>query len=519
MKRILPLAAIAAGLWLAAQTASTPRPLNELVPAGAMVYLEAKNFQSLVSAGKTSPEKASWLGSANYQVFSRSLLYGRLEGVFQEYATGIGVAPNLDLLSSVAGTETALAVYDINRIEFLYLTRLPSARAMESLLWSARAQFTARNAAGQAYYAKTDPQSKRTACFAVSGDWLLVATKEDALTGALSLLTGGNAVPVRREAWFDAALRAAPQAGELRMVMNMPRLASAAAFRSYWIQRNGPELRQYSAAISDLQRSAAGYREDRVLLRPEAAPAPDATAVASLSVLAPPGAGLYRIWAQPPAAAVAQMVRRKITGRGPAAATGSKTAPGVSLDAALTGTESDLESRLDEAPYDFSGAPSSRLAEFAAANPARAMLYVQSSRLLSDGVFIGNDSAVVIEATNDWTSPPALDESFTAVRGKRLYVATRRELLDELLARSAGPAIDATYAAAIRLNAEAPRFQQLTRMIERSDPNISASAEPRFFSENLSSLAATWKRLQSVEIRETDSGNLVKQTVAYRLAP
>ena len=64
-------ALVPAALWWAfAQPA--PPPFSSWCPPGAQVYLEAKDFSSLLAQWNASSEKTAWLASANYQVFSRS---------------------------------------------------------------------------------------------------------------------------------------------------------------------------------------------------------------------------------------------------------------------------------------------------------------------------------------------------------------------------------------------------------------------------------------------------------------
>jgi hypothetical protein len=119
MKKLLLLAILGVGAWLVAQNAATPKPLAELTPAGAMLYLEAKNLSSLLTDWNGSAEKKTWLASDNYQVFSRSRLYLRLQQSFEEYSQTMGLAPDMTLLGSVAGGESALAIYDISNLEFV----------------------------------------------------------------------------------------------------------------------------------------------------------------------------------------------------------------------------------------------------------------------------------------------------------------------------------------------------------------------------------------------------------------
>src|SRR5579862_1789628 len=131
MKRIviysLPAAALLALVMFFALAQQTPAPLASLFPAGGLLYLEAKDFGALLADWNASPEKRVWLQSANYEVFSRSRLFLKLGQAQMEFAAAAGVPPDYALMSSVAGTGSALAIYNIGNLEFLYVTHLPSA--------------------------------------------------------------------------------------------------------------------------------------------------------------------------------------------------------------------------------------------------------------------------------------------------------------------------------------------------------------------------------------------------------
>ena len=184
--RIAMVAALLLGVagWAFFQAAPPPsRPLADVVPAGPLLYLEAKDFSAIVHDWNASPEKEAWLKSDNYAVFVRSHLLLRLGDARDQFAAAAGLPPDMALVSDVAGTESALALYDIGKLEFLYITRLPAARAAETALWRARADYQPRSAAGAPYFVKVDPASRRTVAFAVSGDYLLLATREDLIAG------------------------------------------------------------------------------------------------------------------------------------------------------------------------------------------------------------------------------------------------------------------------------------------------------------------------------------------------
>src|SRR6266436_110132 len=183
MKRaaILLLVSIASigATWAAFQVlAPGAPPLSCYFPAGSLLYLQAKDFSVLVAASA-------------------------------------GLSPDMNFLTQVAGTQSGLALYDIGKLEFLYVTKLPSASSMRSALWQTRAKFETRSAAGVTFYVRRDPESEREVAFAASGDYLILATREDLLAGALQLLAGGKDRTIEAEQWWSQSVAAAGSAGDL----------------------------------------------------------------------------------------------------------------------------------------------------------------------------------------------------------------------------------------------------------------------------------------------------------------
>ena len=528
----LSLGVLALAVWALVQ-APAPRSLAGYVPAGPILYLEAKDFGALVRDWNGSAEKKLWLESANYEVFSRSRLYERLAGAQVQYATAAGLPPDMGLVESVAGGESALAIYDIGKLEFLYITQLASARAMESVLWRTRGNYETRNAAGTNYFVRMDPESRRVAAFATTGDYLLVATREDLIPAALKLIAGAGGSAVTGEEWFAAPVREAGARGDLRLVMNLPSLVRSPHFRSYWVHRNVSELRQYGAGIADVFRSPTGIREQRVLLRfSQAPPAAPGEALGQVLRLAPEDAGLYRAWANPTPEAALGLVVSRILAPQAQAGRAPETAPEAPT-AVTAGSEGDLETRIDEPPIENAGdrfAPEGlrRLIEGA---KLEAMMEVGGTRTLADGVFVGIDSAVVLLGSADW-DPEAVRGALSTVaetgplgriafeaNGRVLVIANSAELVHRVTARIArAPAKgEGDYAARFSLARERANFEKMTRLIDYTAG--AESREPRFFSENIASLGLTLSRVSSSSIVVRDTGRAVTQTVVYRFGP
>ena len=363
MKRIILLLLLGSvclgGAWAAYQAAAPaappPVPLSHYVPPGALLYLQAKDFSSLLAEWNASPQKRQWLLSSNYEVFSKSRLFLRLNEAERPIYRRRGFAAGHEFPRRDGGLQqSALALYDIGKLQFLYITRRASAAAMQSALWQTRSKFEMRSAGTASFYVRRDPESQREVAFAVRGDYLLLATREDLIANALQLLQGSQGTTIETEPWWAGAVAAAGPEGDLRMVLNLEKIVPSPYFRSYWIQQNITDLKQYRASISDLFRSGQEYREERVLLKMPASgaatpAAADSAAVADLVRLAPADGGVYEVQASPTADASYHLIETKILSPHAGPASAQQTAPQVQLTSGESGNAADMETRIDEA--------------------------------------------------------------------------------------------------------------------------------------------------------------------------
>src|ERR1700683_5557266 len=130
----LAIGALITAVFYAAPFQGSPQPLARVFPSGALLYLEAKDFQTELRAWNASDEQRRWLASAQYERFQRSNLYLKLKQAWTEFTAAAGFLPDSALVASLAGGQSALAIYDIGNLEFLYVTRIPTARATETAL-------------------------------------------------------------------------------------------------------------------------------------------------------------------------------------------------------------------------------------------------------------------------------------------------------------------------------------------------------------------------------------------------
>lgn len=561
---------LSAAAYVLLQTTPPAPKLATLIPAGAMIYLEAPDFGRLLRDGDASQIKANWLQSTNYAVFSRSNLFTKLQGVYTEYGAAAGFLPDLKSAIEIAGTDSALALYEFRDVEFLYVSRISEAALVKSQLWAVRDKFEQRQSGGATFYLHSDPASKRTVAFAFAQGHLFVATRDDLIAQALQLLAVGSIPSVASERWYRETVAAASNPGELRLVMNLESIVKSVYFRSYWIQRNASEIRAYWAGLSDISRSGGNLIETRIFLRAPGATdqAPivaNSNDVSGLLALVPPEAGLYKVSRVREPSGTAALIVQKLIGVQPPRSGDWREAPIAATSDSVAGSEGDLETRIDEQPLPKDGSTADSIEAIRAVlEKARvqATLLVQSSSP-AIGTFVRTPAVVVLAAAEDWDytsvrdalgtgagklwTTSQLGASWTATtagpypvtgldglgalmyvgRGKLLFLSNDTQLLGAVLDRTGVTPTTAsfTYAAGFRHARERANYDRVMSALDFASNasngfgfTMNSSTAPPFFSGNIASLSAVLSRLEEVQITEQKEGAATIQKTLYKIA-
>lgn len=560
-----------AAIWAISQINAQRLQIAPLMPDGALLYLEAKDLHALLNDWNNSEEKRTWLKGDNYAAFSRSRLFQRLSQAQDEFSTTASLQADNTLLSSIAGGQSALALYDIGNLEFVYVTRMDEHAVEATPLWQVRSKFEQRTEGSAQFFSRHDTQSNRTAAFAARDGWLVLGTREDLVAGVLDRIQGIHAGSLSSEEWFaDAVKLATGPTEDLRMVLNLEKIVPSPYFRSYWVQRNITEMKQYRAALCDLHRSAPAYREDRFLLRKPNANARASGDVQALANLAPDDATWYAAQASPATQDLLQAMRENLLELAAAPERNrSATAPG-SATSENAGSASMLEERIDVAPaIVLQSDPYQALrVELDNAQPAE-VLALYTTRTAQDDMFVRIEHAMVIEAKQNWSQAsvqsaitsalgPGLTAShlgldwkenssaegsyfsidgrvhlYCAAREKDLFLSTDAKLMEQLLARrqksTEARSDGVTYASLFRHSArEQNAYRKLVNRLDgashataggtQSEDNADSAEDqtPAFFSRNIGSLNRMFKDVVSESIQEKDQGAQVLQTVVYQ---
>ena len=550
----------------ALEDALKTRPeLPSLLPEGALLSIEARDFGALLHDWNTSEEKRAWLASDNYGAFSNSRLFTRLAQAQDEFSAAAGLPADESLLEKVAGKQSCLALYDIGNLEFVYVTRLDPQAIENTPLWQTRNKFEQRSEAGTAFYVHKDAQSSRTAAFATRDGWLILGTREDLVAGVLDRLAGKAAQNLAGEGWYaEAVKQAAGERGDLRMVLNLEKIVPSPHFRSYWVQQNITEMKQYVSAVSDLYRTSQSYREERVLVRRAGLATVSHGDVRALAAIAPVDAAFYAAQASPDAEKLLRRLRDNLLEAKPEQQAASyKTAP-TAVAAENAGSATQLDILIDTAPIAVKQADAyAPLRALFTAQQPDASLEVFTTRAPNNGVFVSLQTAMVVSAAQAWDENAvrqaltqallpglttgklgvnwekrsnasgdyfALDGAvplYVAVNDKQLLLANDSVLMEELLSRKnvilLGGKDSVTYAALFRHSQEQGNFRKLMAQLDLAghrgiaDQAARSGGEtPAFFSGNAESFSRVFSRLELERIEEKDLGATVMQTVTYQ---
>lgn len=583
---VLVAAALTAGGVYAARdvTASAPPSLAAYAPPGALLAIQSPDFAALLRSWNNSAEQRRWLGGDDYAAFSRSRLFGRLGNAQSEFATAAGLAPDNQFLEQVAGSQSLFAWYDIGNLEFLYITRLPSEQAARMPLLALREKFEQRQAAGATFYIRNSQDvaspgtaapnddgenpRPRTVAFAVRGDLLLLATREDLIAGALEQMAHPGGRSLVTDSWYAASVAAAKEKpGDLRLTLDLAKISRSPYFRTYWVQQNITAMHRYSAALSDLYREPGAFREERFLLSSGEDLSSANTDLTPVLHFRPPGV-VYRAVGRPSADDTLAELEDKLLLRTAANTANPHQAPSADLSVPIAGDPSDLDDYIDtvKAPTDAGATALTPLRSLLSSSAPVAMLSISSavaldtsaaSRESSDrsnifgaihnGVVLATDTTCdtaawqhaltaalsakvsVGDAGLHWIEQPhakvawfRLEGAFPlafAADGNNCLLASDSGTMLAMLSSTA-PSSQQPSASSMagfsHATQRAPLLQLATLLDRRGGRNPSADNKPPFFDGNMISLSNTFEDLDSETFTEFQaSPTVTRQTVRY----
>jgi hypothetical protein len=309
------------------------RPIAEqlglagVMPRGAMVYVQAADLSALMKTWLASPVRSQFYDSASFSAFQKSRVFLKLQDRKKDFESAIGVGLDEGRVAELAGRVSAVSIYDIGKIEMVFVSEVPRARAVASTLFKQIPQFQERSAEGTSYYVRdvtTDGgRLNQQFCFAYVEGKLIVTTTE-----GLMIRSIGNTKGSASESLIADVLPLAETAGgfiahDVTMWLDQARLNRNRYFDNYWIYHNkDAELSNIESGLIDLRLTREGITEQRWFKTGDRGPVSGVAAgggdrVAGLARFAPVDTQLVRVHSTGPPEQLSKAIEQALFGKLP----------------------------------------------------------------------------------------------------------------------------------------------------------------------------------------------------------
>ena len=276
ISRLILLIAVAVVALSHVSDGQQTRPVNEqlklagVMPRGALVYVQARDLSALMKMWIASTVRDKFYKSASFDAFSKSRIWLKFAARKDDFEKALGFGLNESRLAELAGRASAVSIYDIGKIEMVFVTEVPRERAIATILFQKLGDFQERTSDAGPYYARdvtTDGgRLNQQFCFAHSNGKLIITTTEGLMIRALGNAKAAGADSLLADVMATAEQAKGFTAHEVSLWLDQTRLNRSRHFDSYWIQHNvsgSRSLANIESGILDLRITPQTMTEQR----------------------------------------------------------------------------------------------------------------------------------------------------------------------------------------------------------------------------------------------------------------
>lgn len=245
--------------------------LAEDLPRGAIVYAQFSDLPAFVKLWDESTLKQQYLDSANFKQFEQRHLALKLLARWQEFNDALGFELDMATISGATEKRAAIAVYDIGRLDMIFIAPLNEEQAAATKFFRSKDQFEEIELPdGTTYYShivEADKgRQKQQIAFAVQRGRFILATNEQLLRRALANI---NERAQKDRLADDPSFKALSRAVVPHFATvwtDQARLNDDWYFKHYWAMQNVSQLKVIRAGMFDLELQAGRMLEHRDFL-------------------------------------------------------------------------------------------------------------------------------------------------------------------------------------------------------------------------------------------------------------
>ncbi len=274
--RLILLIAVAVVALSHTSDGQQTRPVNEqlklagTMPRGALVYVQARDLSALMKMWMASTVRDKFYKSASFDAFSKSRIWPKFVARKDDFEKALGFGLGESRFAELAGGASAISIYDIGKIEMVFVTEVPRERAIATILFQKLADFQERSSDAGPYYARdvtTDGgRLNQQFCFAHSNGKLIITTTEGLMIRALGNAKAAGADSLLADVMATAEQAKGFTAHEVSMWLDQTRLNRSRHFDSYWVHHNvsgARSLANIESGLLDLRFTPQAVTEQR----------------------------------------------------------------------------------------------------------------------------------------------------------------------------------------------------------------------------------------------------------------
>lgn len=264
---------ISAALFVFARTRSNKSgfALAEDFPRGALVYAQFRDLPELIKQWDQSRLKQQYLDSTNYKEFQHHHLALKLIERWEEFNSALGFPLDSAAISGAADTNAAIAVYDIGRLDLVFIAPISEDKVAATKFFNSREQFEETECPDGTTYYRHEFQAdrgrqKQTLAFATAKGKLILATNEQLLLRAIANINGKSLKDRLSDDPSFKTLSAIVNPHFVTVWVDQAKLNDDYYFKHYWLMQNVTELKSIRGGMFDLELQDRQWIERRDFL-------------------------------------------------------------------------------------------------------------------------------------------------------------------------------------------------------------------------------------------------------------
>ena len=271
-------------------------------PREALVYVQINDLPRLINLWNESKFKEKYSESTNFYQFKSSHLGRKLVSRLNEFSTASGFSIDLETVSSLTANRAALAIYDIGKLEFVFIAPVSDEIFAATKFVQNQDKFAEETLSDgtKIYRAAVEAdrgRQKQELIFTHAKGRFILATSEKLLAQTLENISGNGRKNRLSDEPSFALLSEKTEPHSATVWVNQTRLNADYYFKRYWLMSDAEDLQNIRAGIFDFEIQAEKLVEQRrFLLNQNVNISPiSASQIEKLSAFLPADIPFYRL--------------------------------------------------------------------------------------------------------------------------------------------------------------------------------------------------------------------------------